>query len=517
MGHQQVEDLPPPRPYQAEAVKKAVERGSILLALTMGAGKTRVAIDTISQIPGTHGAVFCTSSLKYQWAAEIKKWSPGTSVRVIDGAKNKRRAQYTKEPAVYTILSYDMLIHDWDLLKKHLPIDFIIADEATMIKSFRAKRSKRLKSMAKHSPIRIALSGQPVENKPEELFSIMEFVDPEVLGPFHKFDRTFITRDHWGKPVKYKNLKVLNNQMSDAMIRKSRKDIEEFLPKRITTDIPVRLDNGTAKVYDYIRLDLLDVIDEMIASGGSGFNLMANYGRADDDDNNRLRGEVMARITCMRLLCNDPALLLYSAEDFDDEDTETGSGYASFLREEGLLDSLPTKSAKMEAFLDLINDLTVEDHKVVVFSGFKPQLALISNHLRDMGIGYTSMTGDTPSKERKVRMDLFQSNPDVQVFLSSDAGAYGINLDVGTHLINFDLPWSSGQLEQRVARIDRTSSLNDHIDLMYMYTAGTIEERQYDMLKQKSAIAQAFVDGEGISPEGTLALDLSSLRSYLSE
>ena len=515
--------LAPRRPYQDEAVKKSVERGSILLALTMGAGKTRVAIDTIQELfsredAGLYGAVFCTSSLKFQWEAEIKKWWPGCTVQVIDGTKDKRRVQYKEDPAVFTILSYEMLIHDWDLLKQYLPIDFIIADEATAIKGFKAKRSKRMKSMGKHATYRIALSGLPVENKPEELYSIMEFVDPEVLGPFGKFDRTFITRDHWGSPSQYKNLHVLRERMTPAIVRKSRKDIEEFLPERIETELPVHLDARSFRVYDYIRRDLLEVLDEMVASGMGGFDILAHYGKGEDKSSNRLKGEVMSRITCMKLLCNDPSLLLQSAELYDSEDSDEGSAYASFLKEEGLLKSLPKQSAKMAAFVDLMEEIHAQpNNKVVVFSSYKRQIKLLCKQLKDMGIGYTSMTGDTPSKVRKERMDKFQEHPLIEVFLSSDSGTYGINLDKGSHLISFDLPWSAGALEQRVARIDRTSSENEQIDLIYMYTMGTVEERQYDMLKQKSKIAGAFLDGDGVSETGKLELDLASLRTYLME
>lgn len=244
---------------------------------------------------------------------------------------------------------------------------------------------------------------------------------------------------------------------------------------------------------------------------------MAHYGRSDDDESNRLKGQAMSRITCMRMLCSHPQLLLASAEAFDDEESSTGSEYASFLKEEGLLDRLPKSSVKMDALMDILTEQLGPDSKVVVFSGFKPQLSLIADGLRAKEIGYTTITGDTPSKDRKDRMDLFQTHPEVNVFLSSDAGAYGINLDKGTHLINYDLPWSAGALEQRVARIDRTSSLNDHIYLMYMFSSGTIEERQYEMLKQKSKVAGAFVDGDFDTSTGTLSLDLSSLREFLSD
>ena len=109
--------------------------------------------------------------------------------------------------------------------------------------------------------MRLALSGQPVENRPEELFSIMQFVDAEVLGRFQKFDRAFITRDHWGKPIRYKNLPVLQNRMAPAMYRKSREDIKEWLPERIEIEVPIVLEPAVMKLHDHVRDDLSEAID----------------------------------------------------------------------------------------------------------------------------------------------------------------------------------------------------------------------------------------------------------------
>lgn len=517
--------IPELRPYQVEAIAKGVDRKAILLALTMGAGKTAVALTIVRQLrqldPSLQATVFCTNSLKYQWVAEIAKWDPGATSVVIDGDKRKRKRQYLQaENADYTLLSYDMLIHDWKEIVQHVQYDVLVADECTMIKSFVAKRSKKLKALGKNSQVRIALSGQPVENRPEELFSIMEFVDPEVLGSFHRFDRTFIDRNSWGKPVRYKNLDVLHDKMSDAMFRRSRVDIAQFLPDRFEFSVPVPLDQKSQGLYNYILSDLLKVIDEATANGNfKDFNLMAHYGRDADSDTNWLKGQIMARITAMRLLTGHSDLLRRSADDFDDEETASGSSYASQLKELGLLDGLPDSSTKLDALLDRVEEIFTEsmDQKVVVFSGFKPMLKIIGDRLMAKKIGFTSMTGDTPAKDRHERITRFNTQPDCRLFLSSDAGAYGVNLDSGTHLINFDLPWSAGALKQRVARIDRTSSKHERIDILYLYTSGTIEERQYHMLAEKDRIAEAFIDGKGYpsGDGGVLQLELSSLREFL--
>lgn len=523
--------LPPLRPYQRDAVDMAVSRGSLLLALTMGAGKTRVAIEAVKELAPGPGAVFCTNSLKYQWAeVEIPKWHPGATVLVVDGTKKKRTAQYEQSHTYdYTVLSYDMLVHDWDLIRKHLSIGFVIADEATLIKGFRAKRSKRLKSMAKYSPYRFALSGQPVENRPEELFSIMEFVDPEVLGPFYKFDRTFIVRDGSGRPRRYRNLDTMNTIMSSAMYRKSRNDIAEFLPDRMESEIPVHLDPKSQAVYDHVRDDLLNLLEEATGSMGN-FDLLSHYGKSDQSSG-EAKGQIMARITAMRLLCSHPELLLRSATDFDDPSTRNGSAYAKSLLDQGILGDQGVVSPKMgsgsrnafsspklDTLIHTVSDIfdTDETAKIVVFSGFKPMLGLIGARLRDLKIGYTSMTGDTPAAVRQQRMSRFNDDPRCRVFLSSDAGAYGINLQSGSHLINYDFPWSAGALAQRVARIDRTSSERQQINIVYLYNHGTIEQRQLEMLRQKTEVADAFVDGLGIDTSGSLALNLSSLRGFLS-
>lgn len=488
--------------------------------MTMGSGKTRTAIETIEKLAEDEkiiaGSVFVQNSTKFQWKREIEYWSNAT-VNVIDGDRKTRAAQYRKAHRYrYTILNYEALIHDWDLIKTYLPIDFVIADEVTNIKSFKAKKSRHLKALGKHTDYRIGMSGQPVENRPEELFSIMEFIDPEVLGSFHKFDRTFITRDSWGRPKYYKNLDTLSSKMSEAMFRRSRSDIEEFLPKLLTVETPVALDDWSRKLYDEIRLDLLDIIDMAMAAGMGGFDVMSHYGHGDDDSSNQFKGLLMSRITAMRLLCDHPFLLLASADEFDDPDTAGGSAYASSLKESGRLDKAPNSSNKLSALMDTVDEILSEDpmNKVVVFSGFKAMLSLISSELKKRKYGHTLLSGDVPSSVRDTRIVKFNSDYSCRAFLSSDAGAYGVNLDAGTHLISYDLPWSAGSFAQRIARIDRTSSKHESIVIDSMFCRSTIEERQYDMLIQKKKISEAFIDGQ-YNAKGELLLDLSSLREFM--
>lgn len=510
------------RPYQVEGIRKGTERGSLLLAMTMGSGKTATAIGTVMELRKQRkvvsGLILAPNSLKFQWQREIKKIDPTARSIVIDGAKDKRITQYRHAKRFhYVIANYECVVNDWEMFQKLVPIDFIIADEATAIKNFTAKRSKKVKSLGKRCRHRFALSGQPVENRPEELFSVMEFVDPEVLGSFDSFDRRYIERDHFGRPRKYKNLDKLHASLGDAMFRKSREDIKQWLPDMVTLELPIPLDSAAMKVHDLIKADLIDAIDRAIAHGG--FNLFGNYGPQKNDGDASVKGEVMARLLAMRMLASHPQLLLASAVDFDDPLTKSGSKYASQLKLSGALDKLPTTSNKMDALLEMIEEIIEEDptHKVVVFSFFKPMLSMIEKELSKRKIVHTKITGEVSATDRDKRIRFFNNDLSCRVFLSSDAGAYGVDLNRGSHLINYDLPWSAGVLSQRISRIDRTSSSFSSVAIAYLYGKDTIEERMLRQLKDKLSVAGAFLDGKYDLESGSLPVDFQSLKQFLLE
>ena len=149
-------------------------------------------------------------------------------------------------------------------------------------------------------------------------------------------------------------------------------------------------------------------------------------------------------------------------------------------------------------------------------------LAMIARELigsikkRPLGAGLTMITGDVCGPERDKRIQRFNNDPTCRIFLSSDAGAYGINLNQGSHLICYDLPWSAGALSQRISRIDRTDSAFKTINIGYMFGLDTIEERMFNMLQQKRKVSRAFIDGEyDGTAGGSIKLDLESLREFL--
>lgn len=505
------------RPYQTDAVNKMVDRGQMLLGLVMGAGKTPCAIAAVEMLHDLEEVDRCLivvpSSLKFQWESEIKKFSNARPT-VIDGSPTKRAAAWRSSvTSRYVIVNPESLVNDLEHLKRH-KFEAVVVDEASLLlKTRSAKRSKLIKKIGKSIFYRFALTGQPIENRPEELFSIMEFVDSSVLSDFKTFDRTFITRDHFGKAIRYKNLPTMMKSLEPVLIRKTREDIADQLPKIIHQYIPVPFDDAGATAYRRIADDLLSEIQKAVTTHGGGFNLWAHYNGAEGGE---AQGQIMSRLTVLRMLCDNPELVSVSANSFEDESQpKTGSAYAASITKAGWLTGV-TATPKLDSVLNYIDDVISEDpkNKVVLFSFFKTNLKLIQAATSKLTKSVL-YTGDMDASARDAAKKQFASDPNTRLFLSSDAGGYGVDLPMANYLISYDLPWSSGKMEQREARIIRLSSKFPHVTLCTFVMRGTIEARQHDMLEQKRKTNEAFVDGKHQDVQGGMDITLGSLSQFL--
>jgi SNF2 family DNA or RNA helicase len=513
------------RGFQEEAYERMVERKRVLVGYEMGLGKTVLSIATIEHLieQGEVGAglIIVPSSLKYQWKRSIAQFTDGAISLVIDGTPKQREAQYHEaiEGGVeYTILNYEQVLNDWPQVR-HLPRDFIVLDEATAIKNFAAKRTKRIQKLT--SEYRYALTGQPVENKAEEVFSIMRWVDPDVLGSYETFDRTFIVRNSFGGVQRYRSLPLLHRTLSEAMVRKTRMDpdVRDQMPDVTEEVVSIDFDVKGARLYRKIAADLAQQLAK--AQGTfSSFDLFAHYHGGKSAAEAKAQGEIMSRLTCLRMLCDHPDLLSISAAHYEASQVPStgvkgGSVYAHSLEAEGALTGL-SRHPKLDATVDLLKELLEANpaNKIVLFAFFKDALRLIQEATAGLSKSVL-FTGDMSPLEKDAAKQQFQDDPEVRLFLSSDAGGYGVDLPNANYLISYDLPWSAGKLDQRNARIIRLSSEFDKVTLIYMLMAGSIEERQFDMLEQKRSIASAVVDGKGIDKQGNLDLNLATLTAFL--
>lgn len=516
-------------PYQPEAVNRMCEESRMLVAYDLGLGKTVLTIAALERLMDEKkikepGLIICLSSLKYQWANQIEKFTSGTSnALVIDGTPSKRFKQYEeaynwRESNIdYVILNYEQVVNDWKYVEK-LPRGFVVLDEATAIKSFKSKRSKQVKKL-NNSPFRFALTGTPVENgKPEEIYSIMQFVDAPLLGRFDIFDKTFIVRNSWGGVVRYKNLTTLHKTLKLAAVRKAQKDpdVAPYLPESIHKEpVLIPFDRKTSKLYARMTNDVLEELENAQVLFGASFNLNAHYGlesrRGGPED--ELRGRIMSRVTCLKMLCSHPDLLRTSAEKFKLMNGE-GSAYAYELVDTGALDGVGG-SPKLDYLVQYVKDFLEQDevNKVVIFATYVDMLDMIANELGTEQCRLYS--GKLDAKTKEANKISFNTDPNIRVLISSDAGGYGVDLPSANLLINYDLPWSSGTATQRNGRIIRASSRFKTAVIQDILIGGSVEERQWQALQFKTSVADAVVDGEGIDSEDGIDMTITSLKAFL--
>lgn len=384
----------------------------------------------------------------------------------------------------------------------------------TAIKSFKAQRTRAVKRM--NPKYRFALSGQPVENRPEELFSIMQWVDPNVLGNFVTFDRAFIVRNHWGAVKRYRNLHTLRKRVIDtgAVLRKTRHDddVAPYMPDVTELSMYPTFNDAARQLYGIVGRSLLEEI-ELLVGFGETFDLFAHY--SGDANENEAKGRVMQRMLALRMLCDHPRLLRWSATEYD-KGAGNGSAYIAELRDRGLLDKLGDKSPKLELLVAEVLELLDADPKtkIVVFSTFKQMLRYIADRFDK--VGHVIYDGDMNAKQKDAAKKTFENDPHCRLFLSSDAGGYGLDLPNANYLFSFDLPWSAGKLDQRNSRIIRSSSQFGAVVVVNLLVDESIEVRQYGMLSQKRAVASAWLDGKNLTGKsGSITLDLGTLREFL--
>ena len=310
----------------------------------------------------------------------------------------------------------------------------------------------------------------------------------------------------------YRNLPTLHRIISENMVRHTRAQVADQLPAVNEEVVPIELDAPAARLYQRTVRDLESDVAEAFSTYGN-FSLSGFY---RGDDQGEVRGKIMAKLLALRMICDHPELLKDSAARYRGEiPGRGGSAYAQELWEAGRLDAL-IKSPKLATCVELLTDILSADlnNKIVVFSFFKKMLTIIA----DATSGLTKsvvFSGAVSQNERdRVRQE-FATDPECRLFLSSDAGGVGLDLPMANYLISYDLPWSAGAYAQRQSRIIRLSSKFPQVTLLSLQVSESIDEYQHGLLAQKQKVADAVIDGKGISRRGGLSMDLQSLSAYL--
>ena len=436
--------------YQAEGALFAVRAGRALIGDEMGLGKTIQAIAAMELFARHFGVsrvlVVCPASLKYQWQSEIARFSGGEA-RVIGGGRAARRVAFADGDGC-KITNYEKLQPDLDLIADWAP-ELVIVDEAQRVKNWNTIAARALRRI--DSPYAIVLTGTPLENKLEELISIVQFVDQHRLGPTWKLLNEHQVRDETGRVTGYCNLDRIGQTLAPVMIRRRKAEVALQLPGRSDQNLLVPMTAAQWRHHD----ENAEIVGQIVSRWKRKKFL--------SERDQRL-------LTCalqnMRMSCNSTWLL----------DHETDHG---------------VKADELMALVEgMLGDPSA---KAVVFSQWNGTHDIIIRRLRERGIGHVRFHGGVRSEERPALIERFHDDPDCRLFLSTDAGASGLNLQVASLLVNMDQPWNPAILEQRIGRIHRMGQRRP-VHIVNLIAKGTIEEGMLATLAFKRSLAGGILD-----------------------
>ncbi|MGA8259415.1 MAG: SNF2-related protein [Arenicellales bacterium] len=439
-------------PYQAEGALFAARAGRALIGDDMGLGKTVQAIAASELLARHFGAervlVVCPVSVKHQWQREIARFA-GRDAQVIVGPRAARQAQY-REAGSCKITNYESVRRDLEAIQTWQP-DVLIVDEAQRVKNWNTIAARALKQV--DSPYAIVLTGTPLENRLEELMSIVQLVDRHRLGPTWRLQHDHQVRNDTGRVIGYRDLDRIGEALAPILIRRRKADVLRELPQRIDNTIFVPMTREQRAHHEENGDTVARIVQRWKRTG-----YLSNVDQ-------RL-------LTCalqnMRMACNSTYLL--------DKTTDHG--------------------AKADELATLLEELFEDPAaKAVVFSQWVRTHELIIRRLDARGWDYVLFHGGVPGSKRGVLVDRFNEDPSCRVFLSTDAGGTGLNLQhAASVVINMDQPWNPAVLEQRIGRVHRLGQTRG-VQVVNFVAEDTIEENMLSTLAFKQSLFTGVLDG----------------------
>jgi superfamily II DNA or RNA helicase len=444
------------RPYQAEGVawmQFLREYGLAgILADDMGLGKT---IQTLSHILlekeagrlGEPALVVAPTSLMPNWQEEAARFAPGLRVLVLTGNDRLQRFDQIGE-ADLVLTSYALLPRDEEALLRH-SFHLLILDESQYIKNHRAKAAQTASLLrARH---RLCLTGTPMQNHLGELWSQFHFLMPGLLGDEKAFNANF--RKPIEKQGDGERNAFLIRRIKPFLLRRTKDSVAKELPPKTEMVRLVDLAGAQRDLYETVRLAMDRKVREEIALKGVA----------------RSQIVILDALLKLRQVCCDPRLLK-----------------AAETRKAG------APSAKLEALLELMEELLAEGRKVLVFSQFTSMLALIEAELQARAVPYALLTGDT--KDRASVVNAFQQGAAPVFLISLKAGGVGLNLTAADTVIHYDPWWNPAAENQATDRAWRIGQ-DKPVFVYRLIARGTLEEKIQELQRTKAALADAVLAG----------------------
>lgn len=462
------------RDYQLDGAKYLFDRKAALLCDDPGTGKTVQAISAMMMLKEFRGVssflIICPSAVKNQWRDYLLYLTDigVPDVLVVDKRLRKKKGDdvYNNFNNIFTIINYELVWRDFPLIEQQI-YECVVLDEIHRIKSFKSKQSKAIKML--NASYRYGLTGTPIQNDLTDLFSVMQFIDKKILGPWHIFesdhivkrrikDLVYVTkrgkkrRKTLYKTVGYKDTASVHNKIRKVMIRRRKEDVLKELPKCLENVYKIEMDKSQYRLYQAVRKS--DVIENKAVL----FNVLG-------------------------MISDSPELLLQSNSE---NIMKLVSEYSSIIK---------SWSGKLNELWNVIN--LFDGRRILIFSQYSRMVRLIADFLCGKGIKdqvYT-ITGEVKVKDRDSLIRKFNEDKNARIMIGTDAIGEGVDglqntIDV---LVNFDLPYNPAVIAQRIGRLDRMGQ-KTAVNVIHLVAERTVEERVLKAIERKKKLFEEVID-----------------------
>ncbi|MBQ8799322.1 MAG: SNF2 helicase associated domain-containing protein [Lachnospiraceae bacterium] len=422
-----------------------------ILADDMGLGKTLQSITYMASIVKEESftevpfLVVCPTSLVYNWLDEVENYAPELRAKIIHGTPEERRAMLADSS------DCDLFITSYPLLRRDLTayeskqFHTVFIDEAQFIKNAMTGNARSVKAL--HSKTKIALTGTPIENSLSELWSIFDFIMPGYLFSYTRFAKRFERPAAKGET---EVLQQLSRRIKPFLLRRMKKDVLAELPDKIETKLVTELTDEQRKLYlSYAKQARDDISDEISRVGFE-----------------RSRMQILAALTRLRQICCHPGMFL--------EEYEGGSG-------------------KVSLFLEIMEELRENGHRILVFSQFTSMLELLKDALNEAEVPFFYLCGATKPEERRELVKRFNEGEGDLFLISLKAGGTGLNLTGADTVIHFD-PWWNPAVEDQASDRAHRIGQEKNVHIIKLLTKGTIEEKIFRLQQKKQDLFNAVIE-----------------------
>jgi superfamily II DNA or RNA helicase len=429
------------RPYQRDGfvwlAKLAACGLGACLADDMGLGKTVQVLALLTSRAGDGPSlVIAPTSVIRNWADEAARFAPALRVTLLVNAEDRTLHIADAGPYDVVVSSYGLLPFEEDLLAGR-DWNVVVLDEAQAVKNRLAKRAKIVKRFK--GRMRVAATGTPVENNLAELWSLFDFLNPGLLGTHAQFERRFCNSDGSVSAL-------LKKMTAPFILRRLKSAVLDELPPKTEITLSVTFDAEERALYESCRREALASLE------------------GSDEEANRIM--ILAHLTKLRRACCHPSLIMPAC-------------------------GLPGQ--KVEALMELIDDLRANGHRTLVFSQFVDFLSIIRTRLDAAGVTYQYLDGSTPQSQRAGAVERFQRGEGDLFLISLKAGGTGLNLTAANYVILLD-PWWNPAVEMQAADRAHRIGQRNPVTVYRLVTADTVEERVVALHAKKLALAEAILD-----------------------